>query len=115
MLARLSIAAASLVIGYGVFAPAGQAPSILPWDKAEHFTAFFGLMGLALVSFPRTPVWRLALALSFAGGAIELIQALPFVHRDCDWKDWVADTLGVLSVAGIVIAARLRRSLAQTD
>jgi VanZ family protein len=110
--ARLLLLAASLVVAYGVFSPAGRAPSLMPWDKAEHFTAFFGLMALALVSFPLTSLWRLAGLLSLAGALVELIQALPFVHRDCDWKDWAADTLGVLAVAGVVVAARARRSLA---
>jgi hypothetical protein len=46
------------------------------------------------------------------GGAVELIQTLPFIHRDCDWKDWLADSLGVLAVAGCVVSAHLRQSLA---
>jgi hypothetical protein len=111
-LARLLLAAATGVVAYGVFAPAGYAISVMPWDKAEHFTAFFGLTALSIVSFPRAPIWRPAAMLSVVGGMVELIQALPFTHRDCDWKDWAADTLGVLAVLGVVFAARMRRSLA---
>ena len=43
-------------MAYGVFAPPGSAPSLMPWDKAEHFTAYFGLAllaGLGWGSMPR--------------------------------------------------------------
>jgi VanZ family protein len=109
--ARLTFTTACLVVGYGVFKPPGHAPPLMPWDKAEHFTAFFGMMGLALVAFPRTPPWILAASLSFAGAAIEVIQATPLIHRDADVMDWAADTIGILAIVGTVIAARLRRSL----
>jgi hypothetical protein len=111
-LARIALAVASVVVGYGLFAPAGQAPSIMPWDKAEHFTAFFGLMLLAVLSFPRTPIWRIAVVMSFAGAATELIQALPFIHRDGDFWDWVTDTLGILAIVAVLLAAAQRRFLA---
>lgn len=112
--ARLSLAAASLVIAYGAFAPPGRAPSLMPWDKAEHFTAFFGLMALSLVSFPKTSIWRLAALLTAVGGLVELVQGLPMVHRDCDWKDWAAEVLGLCAVIGIIVAAKVRRSWSET-
>ncbi|HUO21914.1 MAG TPA: hypothetical protein VMU59_05300 [Caulobacteraceae bacterium] len=111
--ARIAFAAACLVVGYGVFAPPGHGVSVFPWDKAEHFTAFFGLMGLAIVAFPGTPLWVLAVSLSFAGAAIEVIQATPLVRRDADVWDWVADTLGILAVVGAMIGAKLRRAMAE--
>jgi VanZ family protein len=110
--ARITFTLACLVVGYGVFKPAGgSGPSLLPWDKAEHFTAFFGLMFLALIAFPRTLSWRLGLLLSAAGAAIEVIQATPLVHRDAEIMDWVADSVGIAAVVGVIMAARLRRSL----
>jgi VanZ family protein len=77
-------------------APAAQAPSLMPWDKAEHFTAFYVLMGIASAAFPRRPLWLVGLLLSGFGGGIEVVQG--FVGRDCDVFDWVADSLGVLAV-----------------
>ena len=109
---RVLLAAASVVVGYGVFAPAGTAPSVMPWDKAEHFTAFYGLAFLAVFAFPRTSVWWLAAILSASGAAIELIQALPFVHRDSDVWDWVADSLGIAAAIAPLEAARWRRGFA---
>lgn len=107
---RITFFAACLVVGYGVFSPPGHAPAVLPWDKAEHFTAFFGLMGLALVAFPGMPLWALTVVLSVAGAAIEVIQGTPLVGRDADVWDWVADSIGILAIVGTIIAARLRRA-----
>jgi VanZ family protein len=45
---------------------------------------------------------------------IEVIQALPFIDRDSDVMDWVADTVGVGAVVGVVLTARLRRELARS-
>jgi hypothetical protein len=109
--ARLVFAAASLVVAYGVFAPSGSGPSLMPWDKAEHFTAFFGLTFLGLFAFPRLPPWWLALLMSITGASIEIIQALPFVHRDCDVVDWVADSLGVAAALAPLAALRWRQWL----
>ena len=65
------------------------------WDKAEHFTAFYVLAILAAAAFPRRPLLAIAVSLSLLGAGIEVIQALPFVARDSDAWDWVADTLAI--------------------
>ncbi len=109
--ARLTFVAASLVVAYGVFAPPGHGVALMPWDKAEHFTAFFGLMGIGLAAFPRASLWVLGLSLSAAGAAVEVIQGTPWVGRDADVMDWVADTIGILAIVGVIVAAHLRRAL----
>ena len=38
------------------------------------------------------------------GALIEVFQAIPALHRDCDWRDWLADTL---AVAGVLLVLRL--------
>ena len=53
--------------------------------------------------------------LSGCGALIEIIQGLPFVHRDRDVRDWVADTVAIGAVMGVVLAARLRRTLAEAS
>ena len=109
--ARLALAGALFITFWMAFSPPGHGPPLLPWDKAEHFLAFFVLAGLAIVALPGvSPAW-LALALSATGALIELIQGLPFVHRDCDVWDWVADTIAVLSVMAVVTGVELRRWL----
>lgn len=111
--ARTALAACALLTAWGAFAPpGGVSPHLFPWDKAEHFSAFFALTACALAAFPKTRIGWIAAALSLSGALIELIQGLPFVHRDMDVMDWVADTVAILAVVGVVIVARIRRRLA---
>lgn len=86
--------------------PASRAPQLLPWDKAEHFLAFYVLTALAAAAYPRLPLALTALWLSLFGCTIELVQALPFVHRDCDVFDWVAD---VVAIAAAIIPMGLEK------
>lgn len=112
--ARAALLACALLTAWGAFAQPGQLhPHLFPWDKAEHFSAFFALTACALAAFPRVAIGWIAGVLSACGALIELIQGLPFVHRDMDPKDWVADTLAILAVVGVVIVARVRRRLAE--
>ena len=111
--ARASLAICVLLTAWGAFSPSGAVhPHLFPWDKAEHFSAFFALTACALAAFPKVRITWIAVAVSASGALVELIQGLPFVHRDMDPKDWVADTIAVLAVVGVVIAARVRRNLA---
>ena len=109
---RLALAGALLLTFWFAFRPPSHRPPLLPWDKAEHFIAFFVLTGLAVAALPRAPLAWLAAGLSGLGGLIELIQGAPWVHRDCDVWDWVADTIAVLSVMAVIAGAALRRWLA---
>ncbi|MGH6889468.1 MAG: hypothetical protein ACREHF_09755 [Rhizomicrobium sp.] len=86
--------------------PAPSAPKLFPWDKAEHFAAFYVLTVLSVAAFPRQRLLALAAALSAFGAAIELVQALPIVNRDCDPLDWVADTVAI--AAALVPMALVR-------
>ncbi|MEP7221482.1 MAG: hypothetical protein ABI673_02315 [Novosphingobium sp.] len=79
-------------------------------DKFHHMLAFSVLAGLAATAFPRTPPWRMVEHLSFLGAMIEVAQAIPALHRDCDIRDWVADTVAVIVVTALAHGlARLRR------
>jgi len=78
-------------------------------DKTQHMLAFATLTGLARFAFPQMPRWRVVERLSFLGALIEVFQAMPQVHRDCDWHDWVADTIA--AVAAMLIADWLARRL----
>lgn len=110
--ARVALVACALFTAWGAFAPPHvNHPHLFPWDKAEHFSAFFALTACSLAAFPRVRIVWIAVALSACGALIEVIQALPFVNRDSDVKDWVADTAAVLAVVGVVIVARARRAL----
>ncbi|HEY3636521.1 MAG TPA: VanZ family protein [Rhizomicrobium sp.] len=95
--------------------PPRHAPQLFPWDKAEHFAAFYTLTVLALAAFPRRSPIVIAVLLSAFGGAIELVQALPIVNRDADIMDWAADTIAVLAALAPMITAHWRRLFAKNS
>lgn len=80
-------------------------------DKVQHMAAFFALAGVAQLGWPKFSRLRLIVVLSLYGAAIELLQALPRIHRDSDWHDWAADTVAVLIAipVGAFVLRHLRR------
>lgn len=71
------------------------------WDKALHFTAYFGLAMMATIAVrakPRRFLWW-ALGLIVLGGVLEIAQGL--TGRDADIWDEVANTLGVVCGAAV--------------
>jgi hypothetical protein len=70
------------------------------WDKALHFTAYFGLCLMTTVAVranKRSAMWW-AVGLVLMGGALEIIQGM--TGRDADIFDELANTLGVLAGLG---------------
>jgi hypothetical protein len=107
--ARVVFWLAMLVTFVSAQLPDAHAPHIFPWDKAEHFAAFFVLTSLAAAAYPRAPLVVLGLWLSLFGCVIELAQALPIIHRDCDIWDWVADSAGIGAALTPMLIGRWRR------
>ncbi len=81
-------------------------------DKFEHMLAFAVLTALAGIAFPRFPLARIAERLSFLGALIEVVQSIPALHRDCDIRDWIADTVAIVVVAGVGALGRRRAKIA---
>ena len=73
-------------------------------DKFEHSLAFATLTLLGTFAFPKMPRWRLAERLSFLGALIEVVQSIPALHRDCDIRDWIADTLAIVVTTALIAA-----------
>jgi hypothetical protein len=94
-LAQAAFFAALIFTFYSAVIPPSHAVQLVPWDKAEHFIAFYALTGLGVAAFPRGRVWIVAAGLSAFGALIEIVQGTPLVHRDMDFWDWVADTLAI--------------------
>ncbi len=67
-------------------------------DKFHHIVAFAVITVLGLLAFGWEHRWRLAERLSFLGAMIEVGQAIPALQRDCDIRDWVADSLAIVAV-----------------
>ena len=80
-------------------------------DKAEHAISFGGMALLARLGFRKMPDWLILERLSFLGAMVEVVQAIPSLHRDCDWHDGLADSIGVALSLGLIRVLRLRERL----
>jgi hypothetical protein len=94
-LAQVAFFSALLFTFYSAVIPPALALQLVPWDKAEHFIAFYALTGLAVAAFPKSNLCVIAGLLSLFGALIEIVQGLDLVHRDRDFWDWVADSLAI--------------------
>jgi hypothetical protein len=108
-LARVVFVCAFVFTAYSAVIPPQHAVQLVPWDKAEHFIAFYGLTGLAVAAFPRQKLLVIAVLLSGFGALIEIVQGLPIVHRDRDFWDWVADTTAIIAALSPMILVWWRR------
>jgi len=96
-LAQVAFFAALIFTFYSAVIPPAQAMKLAPWDKAEHFIAFYTLTGLGVAAFPKRHLFVIAALLSGFGALIEFVQGLDSVHRDRDFWDWVADTIAIVA------------------
>jgi VanZ family protein len=94
---------AILVVAWGELTPHPPhlADEIFGWDKAEHFTAYFGIAVLATLGWGlrRSLVW-VFLGVVALGGTLELLQMV--TGRDAEWLDQLANTLG--AATGMALA-----------
>ncbi len=98
---------AFLVCAIGMVGPfQGVERALVPWDKAAHFMAFYGLTLLLFTAFPSRRRLDLAVLAIFAGAAIEVAQVL--TGRDGEIGDLCADALGALAVLAPVWLEHLR-------
>ena len=75
-------------------------------DKAQHMLAFGTLTILAAAGWRGAELLRIGERLSFAGALIEVLQSIPALGRDCDIRDWLADTTVIVAVLVVVRLAR---------
>ncbi|MDJ0922042.1 MAG: hypothetical protein QNI84_13015 [Henriciella sp.] len=85
----------------------------IPWDKAEHFIAYYVLAGVGLVAFPRLPTLVLFALLFTQSAIIEAMQ--PYVGRTRDIYDLVANIAGLLAVVGPLCAYKVRWYCAESS
>jgi VanZ family protein len=81
-----------------------------PNDKLQHITAFATLALLGSFAYPAAALILLLVRLSLFGAAIEVVQAIPALHRDSDVWDWIADTVAIAVVLLIVRWWRARQT-----
>jgi VanZ family protein len=73
-----------------------------PSDKLQHIAAFVVLAVLGHLAYPHVKKRELLLGLMAFGALIEMVQAIPALHRDSDPYDWIADTAAALTVFVII-------------
>lgn len=81
-----------------------------PNDKLQHIAAFATLSVLGTFAYPAVSLLLLLVRLSLFGAIIEVVQAIPSLHRDSDIMDWLADTAAVIVVLLFVAGWRHRRT-----
>jgi len=86
------------LIVWGELTPSPPGWTALFWDKALHFTAYFGLASMAtmVLGVQRRTLWVL-LGLAILGGALEILQG--YTGRDPDIYDELANVIGIASGA----------------
>lgn len=106
---RLAIyALAVAVVLYLSLAPTEGLPEVNLWDKAEHALAWAGLTALGLVLSTRHG-WAIPLFTLALGVAVEALQASLGFGRMGDWRDLVADAVGIAAVVAAWALFRRRR------
>lgn len=82
------------LIIWGELTPSPPHWTALFWDKALHFTAYFGLAAMAtlVLGVQKRTLWAL-LALVVLGGVLEILQG--YTGRDPDIHDEIANIIGV--------------------
>lgn len=68
-----------------------------PGDKVQHMIAFFTLGAVAAAGWRERTVLPLFAGLAAFGGAIEMFQAIPALHRDAELLDWLADMAAAIA------------------
>lgn len=76
-------------------------------DKFQHFAAFVVLAALAILSYPRAPLAKIAVLLALFGALIEVMQAIPTFHRDAELADWLVDIGAIVAVIVLVAIQRV--------
>ena len=105
VLLRLLFWAAALLAF--VMAVLPHPPHVPANDKVQHMAAFATLGLLGSFAYPRLSTLRFLIGLSLFGALIEVVQAIPALHRDSDPLDWLADTI---ACAIVLLAIRWWRA-----
>jgi VanZ family protein len=110
--ARWLLLAAGLTCAIGMVGPfQGLERALVPWDKAAHFIAFYGLTLLLFSAFPDRRRLDLAVLATFAGAAVEVLQLID--GRDAELGDVIADAAGAFAVLAPIYLERLREPRAE--
>ena len=102
---RLAFWAALVVTLWFAWYPAP--PTLLSSDKWQHMLAFAVLTTLYFLAYPKVRWITVFASMAALGALIEVVQAIPFIHRDADVHDWYADMSAI--VVTMILVAVVRR------
>ncbi len=80
-------------------------------DKVQHAAAFAALAALGAIGYRSTSALRLFALLTSMGALIEILQAIPALHRDSDVADWLADTVAAGVILAVIYWSRREREV----
>lgn len=78
-------------------------------DKLQHIIAFVVLTLLARGAYPALPPAVIFFSLAAFGALIEFVQAIPVLHRDASFVDWLVDGLAVAVTLSVLVLGRAQR------
>ena len=106
--ARGLLLVAGLTCAIGMVGPfQGIERAFVPWDKAAHFIAFYGVTLLLFSAFPERRRLDLVMLATFAGAGIEVLQLIE--GRDAELGDILADAAGAFAVLAPLFLDQARR------
>jgi VanZ family protein len=110
--ARWLLLVSGTICAVGMVGPfRGIEHALVPWDKAAHFIAFYGVTLLLFSAFPDRRRLDLVTLAIFAGTVVEVLQLID--GRDAELGDIAADAAGALAVLAPLYLDGLRRPRAE--
>jgi VanZ like family. len=94
-----------IAVVLGSLIPPREMPQPIGWfnDKFLHFMAYFLMAFWFAGSLERRRYVWVAIGLSMLGALIEVVQYWMGFGRDADWRDFVADALGIALGLGLAV------------
>lgn len=65
-----------------------------PWDKVVHIIFYGGMLVLAKLAYPHTPLWKLVVGVLMVG-ALDEVHQMFVPGRRPGWDDYGADIIGI--------------------
>jgi VanZ family protein len=101
----LGLAMAAIIL-VGSLLPSVPDARVLENDKINHFVGYFGLSAWFTALAQRRRYGVVVLALLAFGAAIEITQHLMPLGRTGDWRDVVANSIGIAAGLAVAFASR---------
>ncbi|MEP6342043.1 MAG: VanZ family protein [Maricaulaceae bacterium] len=95
LLFKIIFSVATVIVIYESLIPSNATSVSGHFDKVAHFGAYFTLVCLAALSFPKAKLWIIVGLMICLGAALEGAQGLMNLGRSASIGDLIANILGV--------------------